>query len=270
MNHWWSQTHFLNSKRGHQKIPKQQVLQWKTAKSDDVILKDIPFTGNPHLGSLLLQEPVNYFRNIISDEVIIRIIEENNKYTAQVDIDKPLNLISDELEELFLISVVRIPVTRDYWKRFLQYDGIASIMTIRRFEPIKRFLHCNDNENEDNDFQDKHFKICLLIGALKERFNLLVSTELLCIDKQMVPFKGRSTLKQYNLHTPKKWGYQRYVLTNPDGPIYSFEVHAGTIEVCSGQTDLRASGNIVTKLLANIPRYKVHALFIDNWYTNVH
>lgn len=179
-------------------------MQWKTAKSDDVILKDIPFTGNPHLGSVLLQEPVNYFRNIISDEVIIRIIEENNKYTAQVDIDKPLNLISDELEELFLISVVRIPVTRDYWKRFLQYDGIASIMTIRRFEPIKRFLHCNDNENEDNDFQDKHFKICLLIDALKERFNLLVSTELLCIDKQMVPFKGRSTLKQYNLHTPKK------------------------------------------------------------------
>ena len=42
----------------------------------------------------------------------------------------------------------------------------------------------------------------------------------------------------------------------------------GTIDVCPGQPDLQASGNIVMQLLANIPRHKGHKLFIDNWYTD--
>ena len=98
---------------------------------------------------------------------------------------------------------------------------------------------------------------------------MFAPTELLRIDEQMVPFKGQSTIKQYNLHNPKKWGYKLYVPTNPDGLIYDFKVHTGTIDVCSGQPDLQASGNIVMKLLTNIPRHKVHKLFIDNWYTSV-
>ena len=238
--------------QGPSKKTRQQPLKWKIAKNSDVILKDIPFTGNPPLQVLPLQEPIDYFRDIISDEVIARIVEESNTYAAQVDIDKPLNLTSDKLEQfigiLLLLSVVKMPATRDYWERFLQYDHIASIMSIRRFERIKRFLHCNDNEKMDKDFPDKLFKIRPLIDTLKERFHLIAPTELLCIDEQMVPFKGRSTLKQYNPQKPKKWGYKFYVLTNPDGLIYDFVVHTGTIDVCPGQPDLQASGNIVMQL----------------------
>ena len=112
---------------------KKQAMQWKTA-NPAVILKDIPFTGNPSLGSLPLQEPVDYFWDIVRGEVIMGIVEESNRYAAQVDIDKALSLTSDELEQfigiLFLMSVVRMPATRDYWEGFLQYGGIASIMTI--------------------------------------------------------------------------------------------------------------------------------------------
>ena len=43
-----------------------------------------------------------------------------------------------------------------------------------------------------------------------------------------------------------------------------FEAHTGAIDMCSVQPDLQASGNIVMKLLANIPRHKGHKLFIDN------
>ena len=81
-------------------------------------MKDILLTGNPPLGSLPLQEPIDYFQDIISDEVIMRFIEESNRYAAQVDTDKPLSLTSDELEQfigiLFLMSVVRMPATPDY------------------------------------------------------------------------------------------------------------------------------------------------------------
>ena len=124
----------------------------------------------------------------------MRIFEESNRYAAQVDTDKPLNLTFDELEQfigiLFLTSVVRMQTTRDYWEQSLQYGRLASITTIRKFERIKKSLHCNHNEKIDKDFPDKLFKICRLIDALKEKFHLLVPTELLCIDEQMVPFKG--------------------------------------------------------------------------------
>ena len=44
----------------------------------------------------------------------MRIIEESNRYAAQADTNKPLNLTSDELEQLigilFLMSVMKMQV----------------------------------------------------------------------------------------------------------------------------------------------------------------
>ena len=155
---------------GPSKKTRQQPLKWKRANNIDVTLKDIPFTGNPPLQVLPLQEPIDYFRDIINDELIAHIREESNTYAAQVDIDKPLNMMSDELEQfigiLILMPVVKMPATCNYWERFLHYDDrIASIMSVRRFEHIKRF-HCNDNEKMNKDFPDKLFKIRLLIDTL--------------------------------------------------------------------------------------------------------
>ena len=84
-------------------------------------------------------------------------------------------------------------------------------------------------------------------------FKLSAPTENLSIDEQMVPFKARSRLKQYNPQKPKKLGYKRYVLTSPEGQICNFEVHTGAIEMFPGQRDLQASGNIVMHLLSCIP-----------------
>lgn len=85
----------------------------------------------------------------------------------------------------------------------------------------------------------------------------------------MVPFKGRSTLRQYNPNKPKKWGYKFYVLSSGDGLVYNFEVHTSSIEACPGQPDIGASGNTVLHLLQHVERQKWHKLFIDNWYTGV-
>ena len=85
----------------------------------------------------------------------------------------------------------------------------------------------------------------------------------------MVPFKGKSGLKQYNLQKPKEWGYKLYLLSGIDGLIHTFEIHTGAIQPCPNQRDLKASGNIVLTLLQNVPRFKWHKLYFDNWYTSV-
>ena len=116
------------------------------------------------------------------------------------------------------------------------------------------------------DCPDKLFKIRPLINAIKECFQIIAPTEILRINKQMVSYKGRSKLKQYNSQKPKKWGYKLYVLTSLEGLIFNLEVHTGTIDICPGQPDLQASGNIVMHLLQHIPRHQWFKLFIDNWY----
>ena len=255
------------------KKPKIDHFRWRTVPIENTDLQEFPFTGNPPLGQLPIQEPIDYFRDIIGDELIAHIVSESNIYASQIDINKPLNLTVEELEQfigiLFVMSIVKMPSTRDYWEQNMGYDKIADVMPTKRFEQIKRFLHLNNNMQMPKDCPDKLFKVWPLINAIKERFQMIAPTEILRIDEQMVPFKGRSKLKQYNQQKPKKWGYKLYVLTSPEGSIFNFEVHTGTIDICPGQPDLQASGNIVTQFLQYIPRHQWFKLFIDNWCTGV-
>ncbi|KAI0218376.1 hypothetical protein LSAT2_029914, partial [Lamellibrachia satsuma] len=89
------------------------------------------------------------------------------------------------------------------------------------------------------------------------------------IDEQVVPFKGKSILKTYNPKKPKKWGYKIFVLSGVDDLIHSLEIYTGKIEPCPGQPDIKASGNIVLRLLAAIPRGVLHNIYCDNWFTSV-
>ena len=66
---------------------------------------------------------------------------------------------------------------------------------------------------------DKLYKIRPIVNMLKESFISLKHEEIMCIDEQVVPFKGRSLLKQYNPQKPKKWGYKCYILASIDGEL---------------------------------------------------
>ena len=141
------------------------------------------------------------------------------------------------------MSIVKMPNTRDYWEQNMRYDEIAGVIPTKRFEQIKRLLHLNNNMQMPKDCPDKLFKVRPLISAIKECLQIIAPTEILCINKQMVPYKGRSKLKQYISQKPKKWGYKLYVLTSPEGLIFNLEVHNGAIDICPGQLDLQAPGN---------------------------
>ena len=218
-------------------------------------------------------EPIEYCTRFLDDDFLNNIVEESNKYAIQTNPDKPLDLTKNELEQfigiLYAMSLVKMPSTRLYWSKEFYFDKVAGVMRINRFEKIKQFLHCNDNLARPENCDDRLYKIRPVVDALKKKFTEICPTEKLCIDEQMVPFKGKSGIKQYNPQKPKKWGYKLYILSGVDGLIYNFEIHTGAIGNCPGQPDLKASGNIVLILLQNIPRMKWHKLYIDNWYTGV-
>ena len=91
---------------------------------------------------------------------------------------------------------------------------------------------------------------------------------MMCVDEQMVPFKGSSSLKQYVPSKPHKYGYKFFVLCDAKGIIYNFEIYSGKINPCENYPNLGASSNIVLKLCEVIPSNLNHLLYCDNWFTS--
>ena len=73
--------------------------------------------------------------------------------------------------------------------------------------------------NEDPPNNDKLFKGRPFIDKLRASFKAGSWKKKLCIDKQMVLFKGLHSDKEYVSNKPKKWGFN-FVLTGSFGYIY--------------------------------------------------
>lgn len=128
----------------------------------------------------------------------------------------------------------KLPSIRLYWsadENFL-VPRVASIMTMKRFLNILRYLHINDNtlmpERRSNAF-DKLFKIRPMIKHLNSVFELSFSPDRhLSVDESMVGFKGRSGIKQYMPLKPTKRGFKIWALCcSITGYLLKFIVYEG-------------------------------------------
>ena len=81
----------------------------------------------------------------------------------------------------------------------MRYPKIETVMPLSRRETVKRLLYMNDNEDRPDDGIDRLYKIRLFIDADANKVRSVMPGEK--IDEEVVPFKGKSRLRQYN---PKK------------------------------------------------------------------
>ena len=81
----------------------------------------------------------------------------------------------------------------------------------------------------------------------------------------MVPFKGRSSMKQYLPLKPVKCGFKVWAMANAsNGYLYDFSVYTGTTG--GGETAL---GEKVVLMLSEPLKGKHHQLFFDNYFTSI-
>jgi hypothetical protein len=217
-----------------------------------------------------LQSPVEFFRYFVTNDIIELIVQQTALYSAQQRPGKPLKVTAKEVEQFIGIalymSLVRLANSRSYWSSQFRVDPVASTMPVNKFEEMKRFLHFSDNSNADTN--DKLNKIRPFIDLLRARFLKISMEEHLSLDEQMVPFKGRSTIKQYNPRKPHKWGYKVFVLSGVSGFAYDFECYTGKQDntMLDGEKDCGASGNVVIRLARSIPSNVRHKLYFDNYF----
>ena len=222
-----------------------------------------------------LDSPSDLFNYFIDDQILQEIVFQSNLYAMQNNINKPLDLSVAELRRwiglLFYFSIAPLPQTRMHWSTNLpeQLEFAAKIMSRDRFEQIKRYLHLSDNDNAVQG--DKMNKVRPLINHLKEKFNTIPKPENMCIDEQIVPFKGRHSSKQYMPNKPKKWGFKLFVLADSGGVIHDIYPYCGKIPPVHRDDvpDLGASSNIVLHLAESIPYNRNHKLYFDNWFSSL-
>ena len=158
-----------------------------------------------------VKAPYQYFQVFFYDDLLQFIVDQSNLYAVQVDPEAPLRLTKAELEQylgtVLFMTIFHLPRTRLYWASSTRVAQIADVFSRKRWEDIKKFIHFNDNSKmlpATDPHRDKLFKVRPLIDSLLSKFQFIPQQQMLCVDEQIVPFKGKSSLKKYKQKKKKK------------------------------------------------------------------
>lgn len=217
--------------------------------------------------------PYEYFSLYWSKEIFEIFYEQSTLYAHQKD-GIILNSSIEEMEQfigiLLFMGLVKMPAIKMYWAAETRFAAIADIMSRNRFEQLRKYLHVanNDNTTTANDpAHDKLFKIRPLLSVLRTNMQETPPEERHSVDEQMIPFKGRSNLKQYVKGKPHKWGFKVFMRAGESGMMYDFEIYTGK-GTCE-DFGLGFSGDIVMALTSELPEGKNFKLYFDNWFSSL-
>ena len=141
---------------------------------------------------------------------------------GQEKFDKWTQFITEDIEAYYAINLLMgvnpMHSFTDYCSRDDAYHCGAMTKRISRdrFKEISRYLHFADNSTlapSGTPRYDRLGKVRPLLEHLQERFKVVYNPgEHLAVDKAMIKFLGRSTLKQYMPKKPIKRGIKVWVL----------------------------------------------------------
>ena len=209
---------------------------------------------------------VHYFLHLFGDENFTLIATETNRIRGEKEIEKNrrFNPITEcEIKQVFgmlmYMSVVHLPSTRLYWSAALRVNAVSDVMSRDRFQFILSCLHLSNNavqpERGEPEF-DILFKVREFLDNLNRNFESHADPEqIMSVDEQMIPFKGRHSLKVYMKNKPSKWGIKAWGLAGQTGYVRKFNICGDRILETSRvpERGIGASGQTVIDLVTDLP-----------------
>lgn len=248
---------------------KKEDLIWQ--KNDISLISALCDITTPGPASIEMT-PLSYFKQLVDDDMIANIVQQTNLYSVQ-NTGTSINTTYTEICQFIGINIYsgifRVPSYRMYWSNETRFSPIADIMSRNRFDKLRSTIHISDNSKmklRDDENYDKLFKIRPFIDQLKINLAKIKQEEFNSVDEIMIPFKGRSALKQYVKNKPHKWGIKMFARAGRSGIVYDFEVYVGKGTV--KDSVLGISGDIVVRLIENLPKNKNYKIFTDNWFSS--
>ena len=211
------------------------------------------------------------FSLFFDDNLVGMIVEETNRYAEQClrETNKQCTANAEEIRAyigfMILMGINHLPEIRDYWStdKSLRYAPIADRISRDRFEEKTRYLHFTDNDKlpaRGEDGFSRLQKVDPIISALKQYPHSQLS-----VDEAMIPFKGRSSMKQYLPLKPVKRGFKVWAMADAlSGYLYDFNVYTGAT---GERNSTRGQGSTLT--LSEPLKGKHHQLFFDNYFTSI-
>ena len=134
---------------------------------------------------------------------------------------------------MILMGIIHVPSIYDYWKKdeVFHYSPVASRISRYRFFELHRCLHFADNSilsPPGDPGYDKLGKIKPVIDRLREVFRTVYCPHKNVSVDEAIPFKGRSTMKQYMPLKPINRGIKVWVMSDAiNGYVSEFDVYTG-------------------------------------------
>lgn len=217
-----------------------------------------------------LESPLHFFRQYFTPDLISSMVEHTNLYAVQQFMKCPPTTI-DEMETFIgmhiLMGNLHYPRVRCYWEKRLRVPIIADAMPRDRFHRLRTALHFVNVLEKDPNCKDRMWKVRPLYNTLRGRMTTLQLETELCIDEQMIPFKGRLNVKQYVKGKPCPWGIKLFALCGSSGLMYDFLIYQGsTTELNIEQQEVFGLGaSVVLKLSERIKEVNIQ-LYFDNFF----
>ena len=176
--------------------------------------------------------PDGYFGKFIPDTMIRQIADMTNRHNV-VKTGRSLLLKPDECRRFFgvnmLMSVLRFPWMRMYWMRKTKFEAISDAISRDRFFKIRSCLKVVSDADVPDEVKagDRLWKLRPLLDCIREGCVRLPRPKEVSIDEQMIPFSGKSSLKQFMPGKPNPEGLKNFVAATSDGLILDFEIYQG-------------------------------------------
>lgn len=235
--------------------------------------------------------PLDYFFLFVSDEVFQDLATHTNNYAKYrqelksivtpgykdkdwFETTPPEMKAYMALNILFGLSPTRR--IRHYWSKdkFLRNQGVAEIMSQRRFTKLTEYFHITDRNSEPAHGSPEYdclFKVRSFMQRLQVLFPMMSQpTKEQTIDEGLQPFQGRDKKVQYLPDKPKKRGFKMWIRCDSEtGYIQQFEIYTGKkVENAPSHSKNGATFDVLDTLTKPI-QGKNHHVYFDNYYTSI-
>lgn len=112
------------------------------------------FDGDAEVGEKMGEKEVDFFRKLLDESIIQRIVDETNLYSNQKQSKNWVPLTCQEFTAfigmLILMGIHQLPSLKCYWSSdpILRVDAVAQVMPASRYKKIVENLHLNDNTKQ--------------------------------------------------------------------------------------------------------------------------
>lgn len=220
-----------------------------------------------------MESPVAFFAKYFTDDLYNRMVQCTNLYAVQNN-----NIFSPTYTEEMktfvgmhiLIGNISYPRLKCYWQPNLKIPFICESMPQNRFYKLRQNLHFTNNEDGEQNKNDRFWKVRPLFDTIRARLQALTLESHLCIDEQVVPFKGTLSVKQYMKNKPTPWCIKIFALCGTSGQMYDFILYQGsTTELNDNyQAVFGLGGAVVLQLCQRLSNVLNIRLYFDNYFSN--